>query len=145
MHIQYIDKVLRRVHQFIDQTLYRWLGNIWKRIEREKRLRVACVTDWRNIYLEFDFLPFSLSFFFFAFKRINNDRLSVSQGQNSANPAYQGYQGQHLQQSCMEKPKDGLADWFVIKHTRDQSLLLDLLSKHGFVAVDATQVGIIKN
>ena len=45
----------------------------------------------------------------------------------------------------MEKPKDGLADWFVIKHTRDQSLLLDLLSKHGFVAVDVTQVGISKN
>ena len=93
----------------------------------------------------FLFLSLFFFFFFLAFKRINNDRLSVSQGQNSANPAYQGYQGQHLQQSCMEKPKDGLADWFVIKHTRDQSLLLDLLSKHGFVAVDATQVGISKN
>ena len=93
----------------------------------------------------FLFLSLFFFFFFLAFKRINNDRLSVSQGQNSANPAYQGYQGQHLQRSCMEKPKDGLADWFVIKHTRDQSLLLDLLSKHGFVAVDATQVGIIKN
>ena len=45
----------------------------------------------------------------------------------------------------MENPKDGLADWFVIKHTEDQSLSLDLLSKHGFMAVDATQVGIIKN
>ena len=45
----------------------------------------------------------------------------------------------------MENPKDGLADWFVIKHTKDQSLSLDLLSKHGFVAVDATQVGISRN
>ena len=25
----YIDKVIRRVHQFIDQTFYRYLGNIW--------------------------------------------------------------------------------------------------------------------
>ena len=92
-----------------------------------------------------DFLSFSLFFFFFHFKRINNDRLSVSQEQNAPNPAYQRYQGQHLRRSCMENPKDGLADWFVIKHTKDQSLLLDLLSKHGFVAVDATQVGISKN
>ena len=42
----------------------------------------------------------------------------------------------------MENPKDGLADWFVIKHTKDQALSLDLFSKYGFVAVDATQVGI---
>lgn len=91
-----------------------------------------------------DFLSFSL-FFFFYFKRINNDRLSVSQEQNAPNPAYQGYQGQRLQRSCMENPKDGLADWFVIRHTKDQSLLLDLLSKNGFVALDATQVGISKN
>ena len=90
-----------------------------------------------------DFLSFSL--FFFLFKRINNDRLSVSQEQNAPNPAYQGYHGQRLQQSCMENPKDGLADWFVIRHTKDQSLLLDLLSKNGFVALDATQVGISKN
>ena len=91
-----------------------------------------------------DFLSFSL-FFFFYFKRINNDRLSVSQEQNAPNTAYQGYQGQHLQRSCIENPEDGLADWFVIRHTKDQSLLLDLLSKNGFVAVDATQVGISKN
>ena len=45
----------------------------------------------------------------------------------------------------MENPEDGLADWFVIRHTKDQSLLLDLLSKNGFVAVDTTQVGISKN
>ena len=45
----------------------------------------------------------------------------------------------------MKNPKDGLADWFVIRHTKDQSLLLDLLSKNGFVALDATQVGISKN
>ena len=93
-----------------------------------------------------DFLSFSL-FFFFYFKRINNDRLSVSQEQNAPNPAYQRYQGQHLQLSCMENhdPKDGLADWFVIKHTKDQSLSRGLRSKYGFVAADATQVGISKN
>ena len=85
-----------------------------------------------------DFLSFSLLFFYF--KRINNDRLSVSREPNVPDLAYQRYQGQHLQRSCMENPKDGLDDWFVIKHTKDQSLLLDLLSKHGFVAVDATQV-----
>ena len=89
-------------------------------------------------------LTFFFSVFFF-FKRINNDRLSVSQEQNAPNTAYQGYQGQHLQRSCIENPEDGLADWFVIRHTKDQSLLLDLLSKNGFVAVDATQVGISKN
>ena len=77
---------------------------------------------------------------FFAFKRINSDRLCEER--NAPNPACQRYQG-HLQRSFMENPKDGLADWFVIKHTKDQSLSLDLLSKHGFVAVDATQVGII--
>ena len=97
-----------------------------------------------NIYLQLTFFLF-LCFFFFYFKRINDDRLSVSQEQNAPNPAYQRYQGQHLRRSCMENPKDGLADWFVIKHTKDQSLLLDLLSKHGFVALDATQVGISKN
>ena len=85
-----------------------------------------------------DFLSFSL-FFFFYFKRINNHRLSVSREPNAPDLAYQRYQGQHLQRSCMENPKDGLDYWFVIKHTEDQSLLLDLLSKHGFVAVDATQ------
>ena len=42
----------------------------------------------------------------------------------------------------MENPRDGLADWFVIKHTRDEALSRDLLSKYGFVAGDATQVGI---
>ena len=45
----------------------------------------------------------------------------------------------------MENPGDGLADWFVIKHTKDPALSRDLLSKYGFVAVDATQVGISKN
>ena len=45
----------------------------------------------------------------------------------------------------MENPKDGLADWFVIKHSKDQALSLDLLSKYGFVAEDATQVGIGNN
>ena len=113
-----------------------------KRTEREKWLRVSCVTDWRNIYLEFDFLSFSL---FFAFKRINNDGLSVSQEQNAPDPAYQRYQGQHLQRSCMENLKDGLADWFVIKHTKDQSLSGHLLSKNGFVPADATAVGISKS
>ena len=42
----------------------------------------------------------------------------------------------------MENPEDGLADWFVIKHTHDNALKRELLSKHGFVAADATQVGI---
>ena len=91
----------------------------------------------RIIYLEFDFLSYSL---FFALKRINNDRLSVSQERNAPNPAYQRYQGQQ-QRSCMENPKDGLADWFVIKHTKDEALWRDLLSKYGFVAADAIQVG----
>ena len=91
-----------------------------------------------------DFLSFSL-FFFFYFKRINNDRLSVSQEQNAPNPAYQRYPGQHLQRSCMENPKDGLADWFVIKHTKDQSLSRHLLSKNGFVAADETAVSISKS
>jgi len=44
----------------------------------------------------------------------------------------------------MENLKDGLADWFVIKHTKDQSLSRHLLSKNGFVAADATPVGIGK-
>ena len=42
----------------------------------------------------------------------------------------------------MENPADGLADWFVIKHTCDNALKRELLSKYGFVAADATQVGI---
>ena len=42
----------------------------------------------------------------------------------------------------MENPEDGLADWFVIKHTHDIALKRELLSKHGFVAGDSTQVGI---
>ena len=145
-----------RAGLYIVWTPYFYLNKAWrsdskklikgwrakKRTQREKRLRMACVTDWRNIFLELDFLSFSL---FFVFKRINNDRLSVSREQNAANPAYQRYQGQHLQQSCMENPKDGLADWFVIKHSKDQALSLDLLSKYGFVAEDATQVGIGNN
>ena len=32
--------------------------------------------------------------------------------------------------------------WFVIKHSMDQALSRDLLSKYGFVAADATKVGI---
>ena len=83
--------------------------------------------------------------FFFAFKRIINDRLSVSQEPNASDLASQRYQGQHLQRSCMENLKDGLADWFVIKHTKDQSLSRHLLSKNGFVAADATAVGITKS
>ena len=42
----------------------------------------------------------------------------------------------------MENPGDGLADWFVIKHTRDEALSRDLFSKYGFKAADTTQVGI---
>ena len=42
----------------------------------------------------------------------------------------------------MENPADGLAGWFVIKHTCDNALKRELLSKYGFVAADATQVGI---
>ena len=43
----------------------------------------------------------------------------------------------------MENPGDGLADWFVIKHTKDEGLSRDLLSKYGFKAADAKQVGIM--
>ena len=42
----------------------------------------------------------------------------------------------------MANPEDGLADCFVIKHTYDNALKRELLSKHGFVAGDAIQVGI---
>ena len=76
-------------------------------------------------------------------KRTNSDRLSLSQERNVSNPAYQRFDGLQLQRSCMENPGDGLADWFVIKHTRDEALSRDLLSKYGFKAVYATQVGII--
>ena len=114
------------------------------RTEREKRLRRACVTDFEETSIS-SWLSFFFSVFFFYFKRINSDRLSVSQEQNAPNPAYQRYQGQHLRRSCMENPEDGLADWFVIKHTKDQSLPRDLRSKYGFVAADATQVGVSKN
>ena len=91
------------------------------------------------------FLFLCFFFFFFSFKRIINDRLSVSQEPNASDLASQRYQGQHLQRSCMENLKDGLADWFVIKHTKDQSLSRHLLSKNGFVAADATPVGISKS
>ena len=60
-----------------------------------------------------------------------------------SNLGYQRYQGQQLQRSGMENPRDGLADWFVIKHTRDEALSRDLLSKYGFKAADATQVRIV--
>ena len=77
-------------------------------------------------------------------KRTNSDRLSLSQERNVSNPAYQRFDGLQLQRSCMENPGDGLADWFVIKHTRDdEALSRYLLSKYGFKAADATQVGII--
>ena len=42
----------------------------------------------------------------------------------------------------MANPEDGLADCFVIKHTYDNALKRELLSKHSFVAADETQVGI---
>ena len=86
----------------------------------------------------------SLSFFFFvfAFKSTNRDRLSVSHEQHAQNPGYQRFRGQQLQRSGMENPGNGLADWFVIKHTRDEALSRDLLSKYGFKAADTTQVGI---
>ena len=58
-------------------------------------------------------------------------------------PAYQMFEGLQLQRSCMENQGDGLADWFVIKHTRDEALSSDSLSKYGFKVADATQVGII--
>ena len=58
------------------------------------------------------------------------------------NLGYQRYQGQLLQRSGMENPEDGLTDWFIIKHTRDTTLSRELLSKYGFVASDATKVGI---
>ena len=90
-------------------------------------------------------LKFSFFYLFFAIKRIINDRLSVSQEANAPDLAYQRCQGQHLQRPCMENLKDGLADWFVIKHTKDQSLSRHLLSKNGFVAADATLVGISKS
>ena len=59
-----------------------------------------------------------------------------------SNLGYQRCQGQQLQQSGMANPEDGLADCFVIKHTYDNALKRELLSKHSFVAADATQVGI---
>lgn len=86
----------------------------------------------------------SFFFFVFAFNRTNIDHLSLSRERNVANPGYQRYQGQQLQRSSMENPGNGLADWFVIKHTKDQALLRDLLSKYDFKAADATKVGISK-
>ena len=59
-----------------------------------------------------------------------------------SNHGYQRFRGQQSQRSGMENPEDGLADWFVIKHTHDNAVKRELLSKHGFVAGDATQVGI---
>ena len=86
-----------------------------------------------------------LSFFFFvfSFKRTYNDRLSVSQERNVSSRGYQRFQGQQLQRSGLENQGDGLADWFVIKHSRDEALSRDLLSKYGFKAADVAQVGII--
>ena len=80
-------------------------------------------------------------FFVFAFKRTNSDRLSLSQERHAPNPAYQGFHDQQLQRFCIENLRDGLADWFVLRHTRDKALSSDLLSKYGFKAADVTQVG----
>ena len=96
----------------------------------------------RVVEFFFRVVDFFFFFFVFALKRTNNDRLSVPRERNVLNLAYQRYQGQQLQRSGMENPEDGLADWFVIKHTRDTTLSRDLLSKYGFVDADATQVGI---
>ena len=103
---------------------------------------------WRVVEFFFRVVGHSwiwLSFFFFvfAFKRTNNDHLSVSRERNVANPAYQMFESLQLQRSCMENQGDGLADWFVIEHTRDEALSSDLLSRYGFKVADATQVGII--
>lgn len=85
-----------------------------------------------------------LTFFFVVFAFSN--RLSLSQERNVSNPGYQrfqcSFQGQQLH---LEIPEDGLADLFVIKHSRDDALLRDLLCKYGFNAEDATQVGIISD
>ena len=79
---------------------------------------------------------------------LNSNRLSLSQERNASNPGYQrfqgSFQGQQLQ-SYLEIPEDGLADFFVIKHTSDEALSRDLLSKYGFKAANATQVGIISS
>ena len=87
-----------------------------------------------------------LTFFFVVFAFSN--RLSLSQERNVSNLSYQrfqgSFQGQQLQ-PYLEIPEDGLADLFVIKHTRDDALLRDLLCKYGFKAADATQVGIISD
>ena len=56
---------------------------------------------------------------------------------------YQRFQGQQLQRPGLEDQGDGLADWFVIKHSRDEALSRDLLSKYGFKAAAVAQVGII--
>ena len=61
---------------------------------------------------------------------------------HAQNPGY-GFRGQQLQRSGLENQGDGLADWFVIKHSRDEALSRDLLSKYGFKAADVAQVGII--
>ena len=87
-----------------------------------------------------------LTFFFVVFGFSN--RLSLSQERNVSNPGYQrsqgSFQGQQLQ-PYLEIPENGLADFFVIKHTRDEALLRDLLSENGFKAADATLVGILYN
>ena len=93
-----------------------------------------------NGAMSFSNLTF-LFFFVFAFKRTNSDRLSVSHERYAQSPGYQRFRGQ--QRSGMENPGDRLVDWFVIKHTRDEALSRDLLSKYGFKAADATQVGIM--
>ena len=103
--------------------------------------RVASVKrEQCHVILEFDFF---FLFLFFGFKRTNRDRLSVSLERHSQNPGYQRFRGQQLQRSGMENPRDGLADWFVIKHTRDEALSRELLFKYGFKAADRTQVGIM--
>lgn len=98
--------------------------------------RVASVMSFSNV-------TFFFFLFFFAFKRTYNDRLSVSQERNVSSRGYQRFQGQQLLRSGLENQGDGLADWFVIKHSRDEALSRDLLFKYGFKAADVTQVGII--
>ncbi|CAH3153448.1 unnamed protein product, partial [Porites evermanni] len=74
----------------------------------------------------------------------NSDLLSLSQERHAPNPAYQGFQDQQLQRrSCIKNLRDGLADWFVIRHTRDEALSSDLLSKYCFKAADATQIHLL--
>lgn len=114
--------------------------------EEPELFSIAAACVWFKERLHFLILTFF--FVVFAFKILHSNRLSLSQERNASNPGYQRFQGtfqgQRLQ-PYLEIPEDGLADFFVIKHTRDEVLARDLLSKYGFKAADATQVGIISN